>query len=127
MLATRGAVRRDALLLAPLLQEASLIAPIAELVARSDEPAAAAEALARIDGAPTVVAFATLAADPSLSRSRARILSAAFGQWLRARRRARRARRARRRRAARGRARFRAPGRLHARDARVGRRRRAPR
>lgn len=82
LLATRGTARRDALLLAPLLQEASLIAPLAELVARSDEPAAAADALARIDGAPTVVAFATLAADPSLSRSRARILSTAFGQWL---------------------------------------------
>jgi len=82
MLATRGAPRRDALLLAPLLQDDSLVAPLAELVARSDDPSAAAQALARFDGAPTVVAFATLAADPSLSRSRARILSSAFGQWL---------------------------------------------
>ncbi|HET6162249.1 MAG TPA: zf-HC2 domain-containing protein [Planctomycetota bacterium] len=82
MLATRGAPRRDALLLAPLLQDEALVAPLAELVARSDDPSAAAQALARIDGAPTVVAFATLAAAPSLSRSRARILSNAFGQWL---------------------------------------------
>jgi len=82
MLATRGAPRRDALLLAPLLQDDSLVAPLAELVARSDDPQGAAQALARFDGAPTVVAFATLAAAPSLSRSRARILSTAFGQWL---------------------------------------------
>jgi hypothetical protein len=82
MLMQRGDPRRDALLLAPLLRDRRLVAPLAELIARGDEPAAACDALLRVGGAEAAAAFARLAADPSLSRSRGRTVANAFASLL---------------------------------------------
>ena len=82
MLPQHGDPRRDALLLAPLLGDTRLIAPLADLVARGDDAAAAAEALARVGGSEAAVALARLAADPSLSRSRGRTVASAFASLL---------------------------------------------
>lgn len=82
MLTQRGEPRRDALLLAPLLRERRLVAPLSDLVARGDEPAAACDALVRVGGAEAAAAFARLAADPSLSRSRGRTVANAFSTLL---------------------------------------------
>jgi len=82
MLAQRGEPRRDALLLAPLLRGAELVAPLAELAARGEESAVATDALARLGGPAAIAAFARLAGDPSLSRSRGRTVANAFAALL---------------------------------------------
>jgi putative zinc finger protein len=82
MLPQRGEPRRDAFLLAPLLRDARLVAPLADLVARGDDAAAAADALVRVGGSEAAVALARLAADPSLSRSRGRTVANAFASLL---------------------------------------------
>jgi len=74
--------RRDALLLAPLAGGDALAQPLAALALSGEAEAAALGALARLGGARTLSELARVFAEPSLPRSRARAVAAAFASAL---------------------------------------------